>query len=87
MFAAESTPLPWAPPITQLREFVIAFSNVDSFTCPSFIALELSASCRIIEAAFARILLAAVRTDAHAGINLVTTVLANHFFAGSACHS
>jgi hypothetical protein len=30
MFAAESTPLPWAPPITQLKESVIAFSNLDS---------------------------------------------------------
>jgi hypothetical protein len=27
MFAAESTPLPWAPPVTQLNEFVIVFSN------------------------------------------------------------
>jgi hypothetical protein len=36
MFAAESTPLPWAPPITQLREFVLDFSNVNFFTSPSF---------------------------------------------------
>jgi hypothetical protein len=27
IFAAESTPLPWAPPVTQLNEFVIVLSN------------------------------------------------------------
>jgi hypothetical protein len=86
MFAAESTPLPWAPPITQLREFVVVFSNVDFFTCPSFNALELAARCRVVEAAFARVLLAAVGADAHAGINRVAAVLASHFFAGGACH-
>jgi hypothetical protein len=54
MFAAESTPLPWAPPITQLNEFVMVFSNLNSFTRPSFNALELSATGRsIVEAAFA----------------------------------
>jgi hypothetical protein len=57
MFAAESTPLPWAPPVTQLKEFVTVFSNVNSFACPSFNALELytslAAACRsIIETAF-----------------------------------
>jgi hypothetical protein len=41
MFAAESTPLPWAPPITQLKELVMIFSNLNSFTCLSFNALEL----------------------------------------------
>jgi hypothetical protein len=42
MFAAESTPLPWAPPITQLNEFKMGFfSNLSSFACPSFNALEL----------------------------------------------
>jgi hypothetical protein len=30
MFAAESTPLPWAPPVTQLNEFVIVLSNLIS---------------------------------------------------------
>jgi hypothetical protein len=55
MFAAESTPLPWAPPITQLNEFIMVFSNLDSFACPSFNALELLSAARrsIIEAAFA----------------------------------
>jgi hypothetical protein len=87
MFAAESTPLPWAPPITQLREFVVAFSNVDFFSCPSFNALELAASRRVVQAAFARVFLAAVWADAHARINRVAAVLASHFFGGGACHS
>jgi hypothetical protein len=54
MFAAESTPLPWAPTVTKLNEFIIVLSNLNFSTRPSFNALELSAASRgIIEAAFA----------------------------------
>ena len=58
---------------------------MDFFACPSFNALELAARRRIVEAAFARILLAAVGADAHAGVDVVAAILASHFF-GAACH-
>src|SRR5829696_5859496 len=87
MFVAESTPLPWAPPVTQLNEFIIVLSNLNFSTRPSFNALELSAASRgIIEAAFARILLTAVRADAHTCINGVAAILAIHFLYTTACH-
>ncbi len=38
-----------------------------------------------MEATFARILLAAVGADAHAGVDVVAAILASHFF-GAACH-
>lgn len=69
--------------MTQLREFV--FSNWDFFTCPSFNGLELAARRRVVKAAFARVLQSAIRADAHARIDLVAAVFANHFF-GAACH-
>jgi hypothetical protein len=64
---------------------MVLFSNVDSFACPSFNALELPACRCIVQAAFASVLLAAIRADAHAGIYLVAAVLASHSFY-AACH-